>query len=74
MAHAPPVQNEVARENVLTLSDLKIRAISSLLNVCERTTISMDRESIANTIKAIIVICLKFVNKVRTHAFCCLHK
>jgi hypothetical protein len=44
-------------------SDSKIRAISSLLNLCERATINMQREGISNAIKAIIIICMKFVDK-----------
>lgn len=47
----------------MEIQDSKIRAISSLLNVCEKTTINMERESIANTVKAIVAICLKFVDK-----------
>jgi hypothetical protein len=44
-------------------SESKIRAISSLLNLCERATINMHREGISNAIKAIIIICMKFVDK-----------
>jgi hypothetical protein len=44
-------------------SESKIRAISSLLNLCERATINMEREGISNAIKAIIIVCMKFVDK-----------
>lgn len=46
-----------------TISDSKIRTISSLINICEKTTINMEREGITNTVKAIIIVSLKFVNK-----------
>lgn len=55
-------QQETSALN-LQFPDAKIRTISSILNVCERTTMNMERDSIANTIKAIVIICLKFVNK-----------
>ncbi len=45
------------------LSEDRIRTISSILNLCERATINMEREGIANSIKAIIIICMKFVDK-----------
>jgi len=45
------------------VSDSKIRTISSLINICEKTTINMEREGIANTVKAVIIISTKFVNK-----------
>lgn len=44
-------------------SESKIRAISSLLNLCERATINMQREGVSNAIKAIIIVCMKFVDK-----------
>lgn len=48
------------------LSDAKVRTISSIINICERTTINMEREGIANAVRAIVIISMKFVNKVRT--------
>lgn len=45
------------------LSESKIRAISSLLNLCERATISIQREGISNAVKAIMIICMKYVDK-----------
>ena len=45
------------------MSDAKVRAIASIINLCERATISMEREGIANAVRAIIVISMKFVNK-----------
>jgi hypothetical protein len=51
-----------ANANAAT-SDSKIRAISSILNLCKRATINMEREGISNAIKAIIIICMKYVDK-----------
>jgi hypothetical protein len=48
---------------VSQLSDAKIVAISSIINLCEKATISMQQEGIANAVKAIIIICMKFVDK-----------
>ena len=45
------------------MSDARIQTISSILNLCERATINMEREGIANAVKAIIIICMKFVDK-----------
>ena len=45
------------------LSESKIKAISSLLNICERSTINMQREGLSNAVKAVIIICMKFVDK-----------
>ena len=44
------------------ISDAKIAAISSLLTLCERSTINLN-ESLTNAIKAVIIVCLKFVDK-----------
>ena len=43
-------------------SDVKVDAIASLLSLFERATINME-ESLANSVKSSIVICLKFVDK-----------
>lgn len=45
------------------ITDSRIRTISSLLNVCERTTINLEKGSLTDAIKAVIIICLKFVDK-----------
>ena len=47
----------------LSMSDSRISMISSLLNICERATIRMDQEGIANTVKALVIISMKFVDK-----------
>ena len=47
-----------------SMPESKVRTISSIINVCERTTLSMEREGVGNAIKAIVVICMKFVDKV----------
>lgn len=44
------------------LSDASIAAISSLLTLCERATINLEA-SIANAVRACIIVCLKFVDK-----------
>ena len=45
------------------MSDAKVRTIASVINLCERTTINMEREGIANAVRAIAVISMKFINK-----------
>ena len=45
------------------MSDARIQTISSILNLSKRATINMQREGIANAVKAIIIICMKFVDK-----------
>ena len=64
MASAAPAQNgNIWMLNAQAMSDSKIRTISSIINICERTTISMEREGIANAVRAIVIISMKFVNK-----------
>ena len=43
-------------------SDAKVAAISAFLTLCERATINME-DSLANAVRACIVVCLKFVDK-----------
>ena len=43
-------------------SDAKVDAVASLLNLFERTTVNMD-QSLSNSVKAAMLICLKFVDK-----------
>jgi hypothetical protein len=45
------------------LSDSRIRTISSIISICERTTINIEKEGISNMVKAIVIISLKYVNK-----------
>lgn len=45
------------------VSDAKVAAVSSLLNLCERATISLT-ESLSNAVKAAIIVNLKYVDKV----------
>jgi hypothetical protein len=44
-------------------SDSRIRTVSSIINICERTTINIEKEGISNMVKAIIIISMRYVNK-----------
>jgi hypothetical protein len=46
----------------LQVSDDKITAISSFLNLCEKATINLN-ESLSDSLKACIIVSLKFVDK-----------
>jgi hypothetical protein len=50
-------------DSLLHLSDSRIRTISSIISICERTTLNIEKEGISNMIKAIVIISLKYVNK-----------
>lgn len=46
-----------------SMPESKVRTISSIVNLCERTTLNMDKEGVGNAVKAIVIICMKFVDK-----------
>ena len=48
------------------VSDAKVDAIASLLNLFERATINMD-ESLFKSVQSVFAICLKFVDKQSLH-------
>ena len=63
-ANPQPLPNDW--NSASAMSDAKVRTIASIINLCERTTINMEREGIANAVRAIVVISMKFVNKEAT--------
>lgn len=48
---------------IISLSDSKVKAISSFLSLCEKATIDLNGEGLSNALKASIVLCMKFVDK-----------
>lgn len=47
----------------LNMSDSRVRMISSILNICERATLRLEQEGIGNTVKALVIMSLKFVDR-----------
>jgi hypothetical protein len=49
--------------SISSFSDSKVKAISSFLSLCEKATINIENEGLSNAVRAVVILCMKFVDK-----------